>query len=170
MSDPFLAEIRIFAGNFAPKDWATCDGFLMAISQNTALFSLLGTNFGGNGSSTFGLPNMGGSLALGAGNGVGLTPRQIGEEGGVTSVTLTTSQVPSHTHPLMASGQNGNLRIAPSNVVARSPNLYLSSGTTAQMYPQALSPAGGSGAHNNVQPYLMLTYIICLRGIFPPRS
>jgi microcystin-dependent protein len=172
MSDPFLAEIRIFAGNFAPKNWATCDGQLMAISQNAALFSLIGTYYGGNGSTTFGLPHFGGSAAVAAGNGNGLTPRDLGEQGGETTVTLLTSEMPLHNHPLMAHGaQNGKLNTAQGNALAQSgPNLYLPSGTTTQMAPQAISAAGGSLAHNNVQPYLMLTFIICLSGIFPQRS
>jgi microcystin-dependent protein len=172
MSDPFLAEIRIFAGNFAPKDWATCNGQLMAISQNTALFSLIGTYFGGNGVSTFGLPNMAGSAAVAAGNGSGLTPRDLGESGGETTVTLLTTEMPLHNHPLMASDQKGKERTAQGNVLAQSTgmNLYLPSGTTTQMALQATSSAGNSLPHNNVQPYLMLTFIVCLRGVFPQRS
>jgi microcystin-dependent protein len=172
MSDPFLAEIRIFAGNFAPTKWATCDGQLMAISQNTALFSLIGTFYGGNGTSIFGLPNFEGSAAIAAGSGNGLTQRNLGEIGGETSVILLTSEMPRHNHPLMASGQKGDLRVAQGNVLAQSTgmDLYLPTGTQVPMSPQALSSAGASLAHNNLQPYLMLTFIICLSGIFPPRG
>jgi microcystin-dependent protein len=171
MSDPFLAEMRIFAGTFAPNNWATCDGQLMAISQNTALFSLLGTYFGGNGISTFGLPNMAGSAPVGVGNGSGLTPRVLGESGGETSVTLLASEIPSHNHPLISSNQIGKDRTPQGEVLARSTgmNLYLPSGTQTQMALQATSSAGSSLSHNNVQPYLALTFIICLRGVFPQR-
>jgi microcystin-dependent protein len=172
MSDPFLAEIRIFAGNFAPKLWALCDGQLMAISQNAALFSLVGTNYGGNGSSTFGLPNLQGSAVVAAGNGNGLTPRILGEQGGETRVTLLQTEMPLHNHPLMASNQIGEANTPQGNVLARSTgeNLYLPSGTVTQMAPQAISSTGSSMPHNNVQPYLMLTFIICLTGIFPQRG
>jgi microcystin-dependent protein len=172
MSDPFVAEIRIFAGNFAPINWATCDGQLLAISQNTALFSLIGTYFGGNGVSTFQLPNMQSSVTMAAGNGIGLTPRVVGEIGGETSVSLLSTEMPLHSHPLMASDQNGDFSTPPNNSLARSTGatLYLPSGTTAAMAPQAISSAGGSLPHNNVQPYMMFTYIVCLRGVFPMRS
>jgi microcystin-dependent protein len=171
MSDPFLAEIRIFAGNFAPKSWATCDGQLIAISQNAALFSLIGTYYGGNGSSTFGLPNFGGSAAVAAGNGTGLTPRGLGESGGETSVTLLTTEMPLHNHPMMAHGAgNGGLGSPQGSALAQSGNIYAPNGATSQMAPLAISFAGGSVPHNNVQPYLMLTFIICLYGAFPPRG
>jgi len=171
MSDPFLAEIRIFAGNFAPYQWATCDGQLMAISQNAALFSLIGTYYGGNGTSTFGLPNFGGSAAIAAGNGTGLTPRVIGEQGGETTVTLLTSEMPLHNHPMMAHGAgSGGLGSPQGAALAQSGSIYAPKGNTSQMAPQAISPAGSSLAHNNVQPFLMLTFILCLSGIFPPRN
>jgi microcystin-dependent protein len=173
MSDPFLAEIRIFAGNFAPVNWATCDGQIMSISQNAALFSLIGTYYGGNGSTNFGLPNFGGSAAVAAGNGTGLTPRVIGEQGGETTVTLLTSEMPLHTHPLNAHGLAGKDNNPAGGVLAEGGtnfNLYLPTGTPSLMAPQAISAAGGSLAHNNVQPYIMFTFIICLRGSFPQRS
>lgn len=172
MSDPFLAEIRIFAGNFAPYQWATCDGQLLAISQNSALFSLIGTYYGGNGTSTFQLPNFGGTAAVAAGNGRGLTPRVIGEQGGETSVTLLTTDMPLHNHPMMAhgagSGGLGNPQGAA--LAASTVNIYAPKGSTSQMAPQAISPAGGSVPHNNMQPFLMLTFIIALAGVFPTRG
>ena len=171
MSDPFLAEIRIFAGNFAPRNWATCDGQLVSIQQNVALFSLIGTNFGGNGSSTFQLPNFGGTAAVAAGNGPGLTPRVVGEQGGETSVSLLLSEMPIHNHPMMAHGLGlGGVSSPQGAAPSKSSSNVYSTGTGVAMAQQAISPAGSSLAHNNVQPYLMLTFIICLSGIFPPRG
>jgi len=171
MSDPFLAEIRIFAGNFAPYQWATCNGQLLAISQNAALFSLLGTNYGGNGTSTFQLPNFQSTASVAAGNGNGLTPRTIGEQGGETTVTLTTAEMPTHNHPMMAHGAGlGQSGSPKGTALSQFGSIYAPPGPTSQMSPLALSPAGGSLAHNNVQPFLMLTFIIALAGIFPPRS
>jgi microcystin-dependent protein len=171
MADPFVAEIRIFAGNFAPIGWATCDGQLISIQQNAALFSLIGTNFGGNGTSNFQLPNFGGTAAVAAGNGNGLTPRLVGEPGGETGVTLLTSEMPLHNHPMMAhglglGGSSSPLGAAPAKA---SSNIY-ATGTPTQMAQQAISPAGSSMPHNNVQPFLMLTFIIALRGVFPQRG
>ena len=172
MSDPFLAEIRIFAGNFAPYQWATCDGQLMSIQQNVALFSLIGTYYGGNGTTIFGLPNFEGSAAVAAGNGTGLTPRVVGEQSGETSVTLLTSELSVHNHPMMAHGITAGQTTSPQGAaLAQAPNnLYVSTGAVTQMGPQAISGGGGSLPHNNVQPFLMLTFIICLAGIFPPRG
>ena len=172
MSDPFIAEIRIFAGTFAPKSWATCDGQLMAVSQNAVLYSLIGTYFGGNGITSFQLPNMAGRAPLGVGNGTGLTPRDIGEEAGETKVTLLSSEIPVHTHSVIASNQPGQQRTPQGNVLARSTgmNLYLPTGTATPMYPQAATPAGSSLPHNNLQPYLTFTYIICLTGVYPARG
>jgi microcystin-dependent protein len=172
MSDPFVAEIRIFAGTFAPKSWATCDGQLLSISQNATLYSLIGTFFGGNGTTNFQLPNMGGRAPLGVGSGAGLTPRVIGEEAGETQVTLISSEIPVHTHSVIASNQPGKERTPQGNVLARSSgmNLYLPTGTTTPMNPQATKPAGSSLPHNNLQPYLTFTFIICLLGVFPPRG
>jgi microcystin-dependent protein len=172
MSDPFVAEIRIFAGNFAPKNWATCDGQLFPVSQNAVLFSLLGTTFGGDGRSAFALPNMAGSAPVAAGNGAGLTPRAVGESGGYTSITLLTADIPIHSHALQATNQPGRDRTPQSEVLARSTgmNLYTPSGTQVRMAPQATSSAGSSLAHNNLQPYLALTFIIALAGIYPSRG
>jgi len=178
MSNPFVAEIRIFGGNFAPTGWALCNGQLMPISQNTALFSLLGTTYGGDGKSTFALPNLQGSAPMQAGQGPGLSLRDLGETGGEQTVTLLTTEMPSHSH--QANGNNGSgTSNSPVNAVwATSPfqrgqqALYNPSNpsTNVQMSPLATSVTGGSLPHNNMMPYLGLTFIIALQGVFPPRS
>ncbi len=172
MSDPFVAEIRIFGCDFAPTGWATCDGQLLPISQNTALFSLLGTFYGGDGKSTFALPDFDGSAAMHQGQGAGLSDRFIGETGGEQSVTLLQTEMPLHDHFVTASNQIGTDRTPGGEDLARSKgmNLYGPSGTAVLMDPQATSPAGGSLPHNNMSPYLTLTFCIALQGIFPPRG
>jgi microcystin-dependent protein len=172
MSDPFVAEIRIFAGNFAPTGWALCNGQLMPISQNTALFSLLGTFYGGDGKSTFALPNLQGSAPMGQGEGPGLTPRALGEFGGEPFVTLLNSEMPSHNHFVQASNQIGTDRTPAGEDLARSKgmNLYGPSGTIVPMSVDATTPQGNSLPHNNLQPFLVFTFIIALQGVFPPRS
>ena len=175
MSNPFLAEIRIFTGNFAPKGWALCDGQLMAISQNTALFSLLGTTYGGDGKSTFALPNLQGSAPMQGGQGPGLTLRDLGETAGGQTVTLLETEMPGHSHTALAA--TGSTAGAPNNNAWGAGSK--SSGGTAyapgnaaqvQMSPFALSIAGGSQPHNNLMPFLGLTFIIALQGVFPARS
>lgn len=169
MADPFVAEIKIFAGNFAPKGHAFCNGQLMPLSQNTALFSLLGTTYGGDGKSTFALPNLQGRAPLHPGQGQGLSERFLGESGGVAAVTLQTAEIPNHNHgPLHvhdAPGTSGtpgaakNLAKAPSNIYGPATNLV------------AMGDAiGGGAAHENRQPYLGLSFIIALQGVFPPRG
>ncbi|MDN5000404.1 phage tail protein [Bradyrhizobium sp. GCM10027634] len=175
MSDPFLAEIRIFAGSFAPTGWAQCNGQLMPISQNTALFSLLGTMYGGDGKSTFALPNLQASVPIGQGQGPGLTDRFIGESAGAPNVTLLTSEMPIHNHLIQGSTEVGELKQpAPTEFLAKSKagTNYQSNVSTnlVTMHPQTLSLTGGSLPHNNLQPFLALTYIIALQGIFPPRG
>lgn len=175
MSNPFVAEIRMFAGNFAPKGWALCNGQLMPISQNTALFSLLGTFYGGDGKSTFALPNLEGSTPIFWGQGAGLSDRFIGESSGTPQVTVLTSEMPLHNHNMMADTVDiGDTRTPSPNVslVSTSPgNLYNPSVSgVAMMNPQALSVAGGSQPHNNMMPFLVVTFIIALQGVFPPRS
>ncbi len=178
MSDPFVAEIRIFAGNFAPTGWATCDGQLLPISQNTALFSLLGTFYGGNGQSTFALPNLQDSVPINQGQGAGLTDRFLGEQSGSATVTLLTSEMPAHTHFMTVhAGDNADLQIpSPLRVIARSNNgpfayQSTSNANLAQMSPpQALGISGSSFPHNNMQPYLTLCFIIAMQGVFPPRG
>jgi microcystin-dependent protein len=175
MSNPFVAEIRIFAGNFAPTGWATCDGQLLPISQNTALFSLLGTTYGGDGKSTFALPNLQGSAPLQQGQGPGLSLRDLGEIGGEQSVTLLQTEMPAHNHTAMAASGTG--QPDPTNNAWASGakgfgNIYSPSvnASNVQMSPAALSINGSSQPHNNMMPYLCLTFIIALQGVFPPRS
>jgi microcystin-dependent protein len=176
MADQFVSEIRMFAGNFAPVGWALCNGQLMSISQNTALFSLLGTQFGGNGVSNFALPNLQGSVPMAFGNGAGLTPRVIGETGGEQNHTLISSEIPSHTHAAQASTSGGTDSPAGAawgeSKMGKTPmNVYAASGANnVQMNPLALAIAGGSQPHNNLPPFQCLTFIIALTGIFPPRS
>lgn len=176
MSNPFLGEIRMFAGSFAPRNWALCNGQILSISQNTALFSILGTYYGGNGTTNFALPNLQGMAPLGAGTGPGLTPRSIGETGGETSVTLLPNEMPTHNHGVNASSSVGN-QVEPANGVwsvagaGRGEKMYAASaGTSAPMSPQAISTVGGGQPHNNLQPYLTLNFIIALNGIFPSRN
>ena len=175
MSNPFLAEIRIFSGNFAPKGWALCDGQLMPISQNTALFSLLGTTYGGDGKSNFALPNLQGCAPMQAGQGPGLSLRDLGETGGEQTVTLLQTEMPAHSHGALAAGSSTSNN--PQNNAWASGqkgfgNVYAPSdpSTNVQMNPFALSISGGSQPHNNLQPFLGLTFIIALQGVFPARS
>ena len=174
MSNPFVAEIRIFAGNFAPKGWAFCNGQLLPISQNTALFSLLGTTYGGDGKSTFALPNLQGSAPMQQGQGSGLSPRYLGESSGDETVTLIQSEMPAHNHSLMAasapSNSNTPAGAAFANPAVQSVRIY---GTAANLVPMAstaLAPAGGDQPHNNMQPYLTLNFIIALQGVYPQRG
>ncbi len=172
MSDPFVAEIRIFAGNFAPKGWATCDGQLLPISQNTALFSLLGTTYGGDGKSNFALPDLQGSAPMQPGQGRGLSLRDLGEVGGSTSVTLLQSEIPAHNHALMAVNDTADVNIPTGNNFARSSgaSVYNTNGNSlTPMSPIALTPVGSNQPHNNMQPYLTLLFIIAMQGIFPQR-
>jgi microcystin-dependent protein len=172
--DPFVAEIRIFPFNFAPKGWAFCDGQILPISQNTALFSLLGTTYGGDGKSNFALPNMQGSAPMHPGQGPGLSLHDLGETGGSETVTLLESEIPSHSHALNAQTTPGNVNTPdPTMTLARSKggSAYLPSASSLQpMNVQALSPAGGGQPHNNMQPYLTLNFCIALQGVFPPRN
>lgn len=174
MADPFVAEIRIFGFNFAPTGWALCDGQLLPISQNTALFSLLGTMYGGNGVTTFALPNLQGNAPLHQGQGPGLTDRLVGETGGEPSMTLIQSEMPSHTHSVGAdSGVGGNAD--PTNgmwaTTGRGRPLPYSSNTpNTLMSGLAFTMAGGSQPHNNMPPYLTLNFCIALQGVYPPRG
>src|SRR5437588_180634 len=175
MSNPFVAEIRIFAGNFAPKGWAQCDGQLLPISQNTALFSLLGTTYGGDGKSTFALPNLQGSAPMQAGQGPGLSLRDLGETGGEQTVTLLQTEMPAHSHSARATSTTNQASPA-TNVWASGQkgfgNVYTGSSpqTNRQMSSFATSIAGGNLPHNNMPPFLGLTFIIALQGVFPARS
>jgi microcystin-dependent protein len=172
MADPFVAEIRIFPFNFAPKGWAWCDGQLMPISQNTALFSLLGTTYGGDGKSTFALPDLQGRAPMHPGQGPGLSLHDLGETGGSETETLLQTEIPSHTHQLSASPDPSSVQDpSPARVLARStPGFaYISGAPNASLAPQALATAGSTAPHNNMQPYLTFYFNIALQGIFPPR-
>jgi microcystin-dependent protein len=175
MSDPFVAEIRMFGGNFAPRGWALCNGQLLPISQNTALFSLLGTVYGGDGKSTFALPNLQGSSPLGQGQGAGLSDYFLGQQGGSQSVTLLQSEIPLHTHTLRGNFNTADVNDpAPNRSLARSGTGFLYQSSTSAnltgMWQQALGVSGQSLPHNNMQPYLTVTFIIAMQGVFPPRS
>jgi microcystin-dependent protein len=175
MSSPFVAEIRMFAGNFAPFGWASCDGQLLAISQNTALFSLLGTTYGGDGKSNFGLPNFQGSSPMGAGQGPGLTDRVLGEIGGEQTVTLLQTEMPQHTHTVQAGagGARGGASTPANNFlgsgVAGVDLIYAATGANSSMSSSAVSVTGSSFPHNNLQPYLCVFFIIAMQGVFPAR-
>ena len=177
MSSPFVAEIRMFGFNFAPTGWAQCNGQLLPISQNTALFSLLGTFYGGDGKSTFALPNLQGSTPIHQGQGNGLSEYFLGQQGGSEFVTLIQSEMPFHNHPANANAVAGNLPSPDQNLWAPQtgrtpPNLYnnASSPGTVNMNFQATGIAGGSLPHNNMSPYLVVNFCIAMQGVFPPRQ
>lgn len=174
MSEPFIAEIRIFAGNFAPRGWAFCDGQLLPISQNTALFSLIGTTYGGDGRSTTALPNLQGHAPMHPGRGPGLTSRRLGQRGGVETVALTEAQMPNHTHNLMGLNTPATANAATAQTaLGRSAlgNAYVSNTTPdATLNANSLQTNGGSQPHNNLQPFLTMNFIIALQGLYPSRS
>ncbi len=173
MSEPFIAEVRIFAGNFAPRGWAFCDGQLLPIAQNTALFSLIGTTYGGDGRTTTALPNLQGRAPMHPGRGPGLTARRLGQRSGVEMVSLSEAQMPNHTHSL-----NGTSSVAtvftPDNTSAfarGSGAAYKTDATSlVDLASGSLQNTGGSQAHNNLQPFLTLNFIIALVGLYPSRS
>lgn len=169
MSDPFVAEIRIFPFTFAPKGWAFCDGQLLPISQNTALFSLLGTTYGGDGKSTFALPDMQGNAAMQPGQGQGLSLRDLGEMSGVESVTLLQTEMPLHNHILNTSNNDGNNTQPGQRYTGRGNAIYGPIANANLMGFQTIGIAGGGLPHNNMQPYLTLNYCIALQGVFPAR-
>jgi microcystin-dependent protein len=173
VSDPFVAEIRIFGFNFPPTGWAFCNGQVLPISQNTALFALIGTYYGGDGKTTFALPDLQGAAVMQPGQGSGLSERTVGERGGTETVTLIESEMPAHGHSLMASTTAANSRNPSGGALARSGggNVYLPpSGTTAVgMSSAAIAPSGTSQPHNNMQPYLTLNFCIAMQGVFPQR-
>jgi microcystin-dependent protein len=177
MSEPFIAEVRIFAGNFAPRGWAFCNGQLLPIAQNTALFSLIGTTYGGDGRTTTGLPNLKGRAPMHPGRGPGLSSRRLGERGGSETITLSGAQMPNHNHALRASGMaadeegTGNPANATLGATDLADAVYgPAGGTLPSMAAGSLQNEGGSQAHNNMQPYLTLYFIIALVGTYPSRS
>ncbi len=180
MSSPFLAEITMFGFNFPPKGWAFCDGQLLPISQNTALFSLLGTNYGGDGKSTFGLPNIQGQAVLGQGQSPGTSQYFVGESTGTDTVTLLTTEMPSHNHSFTATSTQGTTLSSSGNQLAQAfsggkqasytGNYLNANATNVTMSPLCTNVAGGSQPHNNLQPYLTLNFCIAMQGVFPPRS
>ena len=172
MSEPFVGEVRMFAGNFAPRGWAFCDGQLLATSQNDALFSLLGTIYGGDGRTTFGLPDMRGRIPIHAGDGPGLSPRRLGAKAGAENVTLTVNQIPSHTHRAVASTTVSVDNNPQGQLTGESPSVsvYLANAGTQFMSTNAITNVGGSRSHTNLQPFLCINYIIALVGIYPSRN
>ncbi|KPV51345.1 phage tail protein [Kouleothrix aurantiaca] len=176
MSDPFIGEIRIVGFNFAPRGWAFCDGQIMSIAQNTALFALLGTTYGGNGTTNFALPDLRDRGAMNMGSGPGLTPRSEGENGGAASITLITTELAGHSHIAKASGNLGE-SADPTNAVwsqtgtprSQIPMYTTALGAGSAMNIGAITPAGQSNPHNNMQPCLTLNFVIALQGVFPQR-
>ena len=172
MADPFVAEIRIFPFNFAPRGWAWCDGQLLPLSQNTALFSLLGTTYGGNGKSNFALPDLQGRAPMHPGQGPGLSLHDLGETGGSETVTLLESEIPAHSHAVSDSLSDGTSQTPTDSKLAAGVGIgeYAAPGALVQLSPNALPPAGGDQPHNNMQPYLTFYFNIALQGVFPPRG
>jgi len=172
MSEPFLGEITMFAGNFAPRSWALCDGQLLAITQNSALFSLLGTIYGGDGRTTFGLPELRGRVPIHQGNGPGLSNRPIGQKAGSEQVTVSANQRPIHTHAFRGSGDIASSPNPQGRVVAKptTVDLYINEAQTADLASGAMGSTGGNQSHTNVMPFLCIHFIIALVGIFPSRN
>jgi microcystin-dependent protein len=173
MSEPFIGEIKIFPYSFAPKGWAYCDGQIMQISQNQALYSLLGTTYGGNGTSTFALPNLQGRVPIGAGTGPGLSSRPLGQSSGSNSVTLNITEIPAHNHTLAGESVDGTQRTVNNAYPAQAGSLFSYQGAASplvQMNGAAVANSGSSQPHNNMQPYLGINYCIALVGLFPSRN
>jgi microcystin-dependent protein len=174
MSEPFLGEIRMFGGNFAPRGWAFCNGQLLSIASNTALFALLGTTYGGDGRVTFALPNLQGRMPMHWGNGAGLSPKVIGESAGAETVTLLATQMPAHTHAARANSASGNTNSPVGKVWSKDAGVqsatYSGNAPNADMAANAIGTAGGSQPHPNMPPYLAVSFIIALQGIFPSRN
>lgn len=174
MSEPFTAEIRIFAGNFAPRGWAFCNGQLLPVSQNTALFSLIGTTYGGDGRTTTALPNLQGRVPMHPGRGPGLTSRRLGQRGGSEMISLTEAQMPNHTHQARGADEPANERTPgtttePARPLGRGFLMY-STSTANQVSMRSTQNTGGSQPHNNLQPFIVMNFIIALVGLYPSRS
>ncbi|HEY8189011.1 MAG TPA: tail fiber protein [Pyrinomonadaceae bacterium] len=173
MGEPYIGEIRMFAGNFAPAGWALCQGQLMAISENDALFTLIGTTYGGDGQETFALPDLQSRVPMHAGQGPGISQNYtLGEKAGVESVTLTTQQIPIHNHSFLASISAASSTDPTNQVIAQSSQIHLFTEDVAnkQMNANSLTPVGGSQPHDNIQPYLAINFIISLFGVFPTQN
>lgn len=171
MADPFVAEIRIFPFTFAPKGWAWCDGQLLPLSQNTALFSLLGTTYGGDGRYNFALPDLQGRAPMHPGEGAGLSPHELGESAGSETVTLLQSEIPGHSHGVNQSVRSAdNLNPGGLGLGTGNPIYAPAAGPQVPMSPQAIALTGGSLPHNNLMPYLTFNFNISLQGVFPPRQ
>ncbi|MDH5676276.1 MAG: tail fiber protein [Myxococcales bacterium] len=167
--EPFIGQIMLFAGNFAPRGWALCDGQLLPIAQNSALFSILGTTYGGDGKTTFALPDLRGRIPMHAGQGPGLSPRRLGERAGAETTTLTTNNLPAHNHALLASSSAPDDDSAAGNALAQS-EIYVGGAATNSMGQSSIGPTGEGQPVQNVQPFLCVNAIIALEGIFPSRS
>jgi microcystin-dependent protein len=172
MSNPYVGEIRMFGGNFAPQGWAFCDGSLWPISEYETLFNLIGTTYGGDGQETFALPDLRGRLPVHQGTGLGLSTAVIGQSGGVETVTLTLQQMPAHTHPLQAATDNALTANAGGNLLAQTPSYtpYIVDTPSMPLSSGSIAQAGGSQPHDNLQPFLCISFIISLFGIFPSQS
>jgi microcystin-dependent protein len=172
MSQPFVGEIRMFGGSFAPAGWAFCSGQIMPISENDTLFNLIGTTYGGDGQETFGLPDLQGRIPIHAGQGSGLSPYILGEKAGTENVTLTTQQLPNHSHTVLASADPASSTQAAGNITAATNQLkiYTENATSKVFAPNTLSVVGGSQPHENMMPFLVITFIISLFGIFPTQN
>jgi microcystin-dependent protein len=172
MSEPFIGEIQMFAGNFAPRSWALCDGQLLAISQNDALFSLLGTTYGGDGRTTFGLPDLRGRIPIHMGTGPGLSPRSLGSKAGTENETITSNQLPAHGHPVKASSSVADASAPGNRVVAESSlfDLYQSAAPSAVMSSSTVGSSGSNQSHGNVMPFQCVNFIIALVGVYPSRN
>ncbi len=172
MSEPFIAEVRIFAGNFAPRSWAFCDGQLLPISQNTALFALVGTTYGGDGETTLALPDLQNRAPMHPGRGPGLTQRRLGQRGGASTVALTEAQMPAHSHVWRTAEDPADLQApGPNRSMTRSSiDAYAAAPSNTDLAPEMLRPQGGGQAHNNRSPFIGLHFIIALQGLFPSES
>ncbi len=169
--DPILGQIIMFAGNFAPRGWAFCEGQLLPISQNTALYSLLGTTYGGDGKTTFALPDLRGRVPMHPGHGPGLTPRRLGEQGGAETVTLTTNNLPAHNHALNIHNGDSKITTAAGNLLGNAQTqVYSDEAASGQLSPAAVGSTGGSQPVSIMQPFNCVNYIIALEGVYPSRS
>lgn len=173
MSAPFMGEVRVFAGTFAPRDWAYCNGQSLAISQNDALYALLGTTYGGDGVNSFNLPEARGRVPVGQGTGPGLTARVLGQSFGTETVTLVSTQLPAHSHAVSVSDTDANLSTPTGQLIGKGHHYQspsITTGRTAQMLPNAVGQIGGGQPHENMMPFLAMSFILCLQGIFPSRN